>query len=65
MISRAELKSWLNALPENADVYIDDDGLSLACNTQNLDAYIEVGGKPDDEETTDGPETESLDSRAI
>jgi hypothetical protein len=55
-----EVKQWLDTLPDDAVVGIDDGGLTLVCFDDRItvdfgpvgQAYIEVGGLPD-EGTTD------------
>lgn len=43
------LRSWLETLDGNSDVWIDEGGLTLKNIGQNYEAYIEVGGKRDDD----------------
>ena len=38
---------WLNALPENSTVYIDEGGLALRC-FEDPEFYFELGGAPED-----------------
>ena len=49
-----ELIRWLRTLPDDADVAIDEGGLTLV--EVEGDAYMEVGGLPNDE--IDVPEDE-------
>jgi hypothetical protein len=42
MINAKELKDWLAKLPKDAQVYVDDGGLSLS--VLDSEAYLEVGG---------------------
>ncbi len=58
MISKQELVEWLAALPDDADVAIDDGGLNL-CEVVDVDGHwgegdacIDIGGipLPDDDE---------------
>lgn len=49
MIHIQELKRWLNTLPPEAGISIDDGGLTLVCD-EDPDAYLEVGGIPEIEE---------------
>ena len=52
-----ELIRWLRTLPDNADVAIDEGGLTLV--EVGGDAYMEVGGIPrDDDEDDDEDEDE-------
>jgi hypothetical protein len=37
---------WLETLPENCGISIDDGGLTLVCDA-DPDAYLEVGGIPE------------------
>lgn len=52
MITVKELKEWLNTLPDEESVGIDDGGLILIAELG--DAYLEVGGMPDDDIEGDG-----------
>lgn len=52
MILVKELKQWLDTLPEDDEVYIDENGTTL-CAMLECDAYLEVGGDPVDEEDGD------------
>jgi hypothetical protein len=45
----SELIQWLNTLPQDAEIWIDEGGLSL----EGEDFYYEVGGEPEDEEVDD------------
>jgi hypothetical protein len=51
-ISKAELSKWLDSLPDNASIAVDEDGLSLVELTDaGLGAaYCEVGGVPLDQD---------------
>jgi hypothetical protein len=42
VISAEELNDWINTLPGDANVYIDDGGLAL----RSGDNWIEIGGSP-------------------
>jgi hypothetical protein len=44
MMSATEIRAWLDTLPDNADVGIDDGGSALQAHEQ--DAYLEIGGMP-------------------
>lgn len=48
MITKAELRGWLETLPDDELVYVEEGGLSLRAYASS--AYIEVGGNPDEEE---------------
>lgn len=43
------LKQWLNTLPEEAEVGVDDGGLALAV-VDSEDCYFEIGGLLDAED---------------
>ncbi len=43
------LRSWLETLDSNSDVWVDEDGLTLNSKGKNYEAYIEVGGKRDED----------------
>lgn len=47
MIGRKRLIEWLETLPEDCGISIDDGGLNLVCDA-DPDAYLEVGGIPED-----------------
>lgn len=51
-IPAKDLIHWLNSLPLNANVGVDDGGLTLQV-IDNPQTYIEVGGIPTDEEDVD------------
>lgn len=51
MISAKALKDWAASLPDDDDVYIDEGGLALYNYTE--DAFLEVGGKREEEEDED------------
>ena len=56
MTVKNELLSWIDSLPDDAGIYIDDGGLALRCDVAP-GAYLEVGGIADDlvlEDNTDG-----------
>jgi len=48
-ISTKELKKWINTLPDNISVGIDEGGLILQV-VGNSDVYLEVGGLPEEDE---------------
>jgi len=60
MMSKKEIERWLSTLPEDADVAIDEGGLSLVeinANGSQGHAYMEVGGIPDEgDEEEEGPD---------
>jgi len=47
-----ELKEWLNELPDEAEVGMDDGGL-IMCVLDSEDVYIEIGGLPEIEDAND------------
>lgn len=46
MITAKELKRWINTLPKDAQVYVDDGGLTLLVDVDS-EAYLEIGGQED------------------
>lgn len=46
MMKAAELKQWLESLPEGAEVAIDEGGMTLFMLDAQERIYIEVGGAP-------------------
>ena len=54
MISKQDLRNWIDSLEDDTIIAIDDDGISLCeiytCNNEFTGAYLEVGGVPTDEE---------------
>ncbi len=70
-IYKHDLIRWLNTLPEDAHVGIDEGGLTLEC-VEDVQAYMEVGGMPEDDDEDDdegifeaGPDTHATSGRAI
>jgi hypothetical protein len=47
MLNASDIRAWLAALPDDAQVSVDDGGLNLL--VQDSDAYLEVGGMRDDD----------------
>lgn len=45
-VSKKELQRWVNTLPDNAQVGIDEGGLTLQV-VDDKDTYYEVGGLPE------------------
>lgn len=41
------LIKWLETLPPDSKVFVDENGMTLYC-TDDADAYYELGGEPDD-----------------
>jgi len=67
MMSKKEIERWLETLPDDADVAIDDGGLMLVeINAEGSqgDAYIEVGGIPDDWDEEESPD-DSISSGSV
>lgn len=52
MISKAVIKAWLEAFPDDAGIAVDDGGLTLVALTPDGEelGYYEVGGIPLPEE---------------
>lgn len=52
MITRQRLLSWLVTIPNNADIYVDEGGLTLCAAVPGWDErpYLEVGGDPEENE---------------
>jgi hypothetical protein len=48
MMSNAEIKEWSATLPEEANIGVDEGGLTLVVEDSN--AYLEIGGIPDPDE---------------
>ncbi len=46
MVSKKELQNWLETLPSDAMVGVDEGGLIL--EVQDSEAYYEVGGMPEE-----------------
>lgn len=63
MIAAGKLKHWLDVIPDNAPITIAEDGVTLVCKTKHITAYLYIGGS--DKETTDGGQTESINSRPV
>jgi len=50
-ISALELKRWINSIPNSTSIGIDDGGLILQVSG-NPKVYLEVGGLPEDGDST-------------
>lgn len=52
MMTKTEVKDWLDSLPDDSDIAIDDGGLALVevRDGKETGAYCEVGGTPEDTE---------------
>lgn len=46
MISKKDIESWLELLPDDDQCFIDEGGLTL-CSSYRADAFIEIGGDND------------------
>ena len=56
MMAVTELKQWIEALPEDGTVGIDDDGMALRL-AEDTRVYCEVGGLPGEmDECRDDPD---------
>ena len=51
MMAKQEIVRWLNTLPEDAQIGVDEGGQCL--EEHGGDAYLEIGGLPEDEEDGD------------
>jgi hypothetical protein len=49
-VSKKELQRWVNTLPDDAQVGVDEGGLTL-CVVGDADTYYEVGGLPEDDDS--------------
>jgi hypothetical protein len=49
MMTVQEVKDWLNTLPPNHRVAVDDGGLTLIC-LEDVHPYLELGGMPLEED---------------
>ena len=49
MIGRKRLIEWLETLPEDCGISINDGGMELVCDLEPT-AYLEVGGVPEEED---------------
>jgi hypothetical protein len=45
MMSKQDVSAWLDTLPEDAEIGIDDGGLCLQMH--DSEAYLEIGGLPE------------------
>lgn len=59
MTSREELIRWLKSLPDDPNIGIDEDGLTLVCN-DHRDLYFEIGGLSEHVPVTSRPELTAL-----
>jgi hypothetical protein len=48
MISKREVREWLETLPDNAGICVDENGVGL--QVSGPEANLWVGGLPDEEE---------------
>lgn len=69
MISVKELQRWLNTLPPGDSVAVDEGGLALVqiCELSGEvgDAYLEVGGVPEDNSDIDDDEWRVREERGV
>jgi hypothetical protein len=49
MMGKEQIIDWLNTLPEEACVGVDDGGLCLRVDC-DPEAYLEIGGMPEEDE---------------
>ena len=51
MITLRELQDWIDNLPDDPDqvVYVDEGGLTLVAETDEVMNSLEVGGAPNDD----------------
>ena len=54
-MNKTEVQGWLEQLPHNARIAIDDGGLCLVVVGDETD-YCEVGGVPLPEQESEGPD---------
>lgn len=47
-VSVEVLRSWLETLDSDSDVWVDEDGLTLQNKGEKYEAYIEIGGIRDE-----------------
>jgi hypothetical protein len=47
-VSVEVLRSWLETLDSDSDVWVDEDGLTLQNKGEKYEAYIEIGGVRDE-----------------
>jgi hypothetical protein len=47
MMAKAEILKWVNALPDEAQIGIDEGGLHLIVDES--EDYLEVGGMPEED----------------
>ena len=50
MIKVETLRSWVRLLQAGEYVYIDEGGLTLVLDSDQEEVYLEVGGKPEEED---------------
>src|SRR5262245_8971437 len=61
MMSKKTIVDWLRTVPDDADIAIDEGGLTLV--VVNDEGWLEVGGMPDEDEDEDEPESEVFEGR--
>ncbi len=57
MMTVKEVKDWLNVMPDDSCVAVDEGGLTLVM-VGNEGLYLEVGGVPDDLEDEEDEDEE-------
>lgn len=53
-VSVEVLRSWLETLDSNSDVWINENGLTLQNKGERYEAHIEVGGVRDEDKVCGG-----------
>lgn len=48
MMPKREVQEWLDSLPDDAEISIDDGGLCLVTDAESS-SYLEIGGLPEEE----------------
>jgi hypothetical protein len=51
MMSKHDVRTWLDTLPEDAEIGIDDGGLCLQMGGSEV--YLEIGGLPEEGTTVE------------
>lgn len=55
-MSKIEVARWLETLPADAEVAIDEGGMCLVEVGTDVEVYCEVGGEPDEDDDEDDAE---------
>jgi hypothetical protein len=61
MMSKQEIREWLDTLPDDAQIRVD--GIELGLQVNGSEAYLAIGGLPDDWE--DAHEEEDAEDKRI